>query len=168
MAQGEAPRKGSQMPVKPQNCVPVIKDKVLSTPTIDFSGSTATVALDGSLDPDYIWEVIEVSVMMDATYIASQDTTLDVGVSVGPSGAADVDRFVDAVALGTAEIAVGVQTVLTQTSTKTLPAGHKVTVTHTQSASQTGTGIVTIRLRPQELARGNASKRPGASAQSST
>jgi len=94
--------------------------------------------------------------------------TIDVGQSVGPQGAGDSDRFVDAQSLGAAVLAVGSESALAQTATKILQGGHWANVTHTQNASQTGQGIIVVRLRPKELARGNVSKRPGGAADSPT
>jgi len=158
------------MTVKPSNVIPVLKDKVLNTSVIDFSGATATLDLLDAIDVNNDWEVVDVTLVVTTAYIVSQAVTLDVGQSAGPGGvAADVDRFVDAQSLGAAAVALGESIgPLTGTSTKILQAGHSLTVTHTQNASQTGEGYVVVRLRPKDAPRGNTSKRPGGAADSAT
>jgi len=158
------------MSVKPSNVIPVLKDKLLTTPVIDFSAATATVDLLESVDLNNDWEVVDVSVVVTTAYVVSQAVTVNVGQSAGPGGvAADVDRFVDAQSLGAVAVGVGDSIgPLAQTTTKILQAGHSVTVEHTQLAGQTGEGYAVVRLRPKDAARGNVSKRPGGAADSAT
>jgi hypothetical protein len=156
------------MSVKPQNCVPSIKDKLI-TLFNDYSAGLTNTGKPFFVDPDNAYEVISVSVVHSVNYIASQAVTLSVGHGAGPNGETNsATAFVNAQSLGTAAIAAGEESTVTQTATKVLPAGVPLTVTCASSGSQTGEGVICIRLRPQEKARGNASKRPGAAAQASS
>lgn len=148
------------MAVKPQNCVPVLKDKVINK-WWDLSVGLA-VAGGGAVlfcDPDYAYEVISVKLEPTVT-LSGTSTSLVVGTI------ADTDHFVESVnVVATAgNRVVGVSQTLTLTSTVLLPAGTPLVAVSTGTAD-TGEALVSIRLRPVELPRGNASKRPSADAQ---
>jgi hypothetical protein len=155
------------MSVKPSNCTPQVKDRLLVSPLIDFSASSAAVYFP-QVDPDNDWEVVDIQLKITLGYIASQAVTVEAGMDLGPSGSADTDRHALQQSLGTAVIAAGQLVKLTLTGVKILPKGHRLSVNHTQNASQTGEAIAVARLRPRDKDRGNTSKRPGASAQSAT
>jgi hypothetical protein len=156
------------MAVKPQNVVPVLKDKLINL-FVDYSAGLTNTGKPFFVDPDNDYDVIDVKVYHSIAYIASQAVTLSVGAGAKPDGTgASATAFVNAQSLGTAAIAAGQTSDVTQTSTKVLEAGVGLTVTCASSGSQTGEGVISIRLRPKEKVNGNATKRPGASAQSST
>jgi len=150
------------MAVKPQNCVPSIKDKKI-TVFLDLSVGLA-IAGGGAVifvDPDNDYEVVGVDFQTTVTLTAAANV-----INVGT--VADADHFVDDqdVALVAADRVVGVNQVVTLTATPKLSAGTLLTAVTTATAN-TGEGILTITLRPQEKVNGNATKRPQA-AQSTT
>jgi len=160
------------MPVKPQNTIPVLKDKLVGPITHDFS-----VALSADtifLDTENAYELISMKILVTTAHIASQAVTYDVGLtdyvdSDGDTVSADTDVLVDANGTvagtsGTAAVAAGALITIPLTNTL-VPAGAGVTLVSAGNASQTGVGEIVLRLRPREKAYGNASKRPGASAQ---
>jgi hypothetical protein len=155
------------MAVKPQNVVASLKDRRHAV-SIDLSADlSGPLLIPDSLDPSHDQEVISANLYVTTAHIASQALTVEVGESVGPSGAADVDKFVDAVSTGTALVAAGGIIPLTLTNT-TLQAGHQLTYDDAHNASQTGVATLVVVLRPKEKDRGNLTKRPGGSAQSQT
>lgn len=81
----------------------------------------------------------------------------------------DTNRFVETVdVVATAgNRVVGVTQTLTLTSTQLLAANAQL-VAVSAGTADTGEAIISVRLRPVELSRGNASKRPSADADSPT
>lgn len=149
--------------IKPQNVVPVLKDKKIRT-FWDLSAGLAVAGGGGVAfcDPDNTYEVISVKVIPTVT-LSGTTTNLKVGTN------ADDDHFVtsvDVVATAGNRV-VGVANSLTLvTGQRLLTAGQVLELVSTGTAD-TGEAIVVTTLRPVEKSRGNASKRPGASAQAS-
>jgi len=152
--------------IKPQNVVPVLKDKVI-TLWSDWSSGLTNSGKPIFFHPDTNYQVVAVNVLHSVAYIANQAVTISVGTSDGPGGSGSATKFVNAVSLGTAAIASGATTSLPLSNTVVLPAGTGLVVTNASSGSQTGEGVIQVILRPQEKVHGNASKRPGAAAQAS-
>ena len=156
------------MAVKPQNVVPALKDKLIEL-FVDWSAGLTNTGKPFFVDPLHDYDIISVEAYHSIAYIANQAVTISVGRGVKPDGTvASATAFVNAQSLGTAAIAAGQTSELTQQDEKILEAGVGLTVTCAAAASQTGEGVIVVRLRPKEKVNGNASKRPGASAQAST
>lgn len=144
--------------VKPQNVVMSLKDKLVNL-FVDFSAGLVNTGKPFFVDHEDDYEVVDVSAEVSVAYIASQPVTLSVGTVATPTA------FVNAQSLGSAAVGVGNKIDVTQTSTKKLPKGTPLVVTCAAAASQTGEGLVQVRLRPMERANANPTKRPGGSAQ---
>lgn len=154
------------MAIKPQNTIPVLKDKIVNY-HLDLSSATTAKPVFCDLDADY--ELVNVDLVVTTTYIALAAASVSIGhgAYVDSSGAtvnADNTQYVNAVSLGTSQIAAGTPVPLTPDLTY-VPAGAPLTITQPAATSQTGEVLVVLKLRPKEKAHGNASKRPGASAQ---
>jgi hypothetical protein len=147
------------MAVKPQNTLPVLKDKKIVF-WWDLSAGLAVAGGTGLkfLDSDNAYQVISVKVQPTVT-LTSTATTITVGTVATPN------KFVTSVdvAATAGNRVVGVTQTLTLTSTVLLPADTPLVLTSTGTAN-TGEALVTVTLRPVEKARGNATKRPGADA----
>ena len=143
------------MAVKPQNCVPVIKDKVVNK-FLDLSAGAAIAGGTGLvfIDPDNDYEIVEAKFTTTVT-LTSTSTTVILGT------VADDNHFVESVNLAATagNRVVGVTQSLTLTGTKKLLAGKHLVLLSTGTGN-TGEGLFTIVLRPLEKARGNATKRP--------
>jgi hypothetical protein len=154
------------MSVKPNNAVPVMKDRLVNV-FHDFSSAINNTGKPVFVDPLHDWEVVEVKVVVSVAHIASNAVTYDIGHTAylnaaGATVAADTDHFVAAQTTGTAAKAAGSVVQLTQTATKKLPKGAPLVITSAAAVSQTGEGILSIRLRPYTPSVGNSGKRPKA------
>jgi hypothetical protein len=146
--------------IKPENCVPNVKDRLVISANVDFS-ATGAQSKGIFCDPLYDWEIISIEVRMTVAYIASQATNVKVGTID------DDDKFAASQSMGASAIAQGAAKAITQTSTKILSAGQLLTTSHVQASSQTGEGQFVIRLRPMH-ANYVSSKRPGGAAEATT
>ena len=154
--------------IKPSNVIPALKDLLIEA-FIDYSAGLTNTGKPFFVDPDNDYDVIEVFLVHSVNYIVNQALTgVSVGQGAGPQGGATLTRFVNSVSLGTAAIAAGVKTSLTLSSTVILQKGHPLVITCPASASQTGEGILGVRLRPKDKPVGNSTKRPSSDAQSAT
>jgi len=152
----------------PKNAVPVIKDKLINLFWEMGSGIDVEVgAIFVDHEDDY--DVIESSLAILTDHVASQAVAdVNVGIAAGPNDIADAGRFVTNGTTGTALVAAGGKITFAPTTVKILPAGTPLAVTSAGTGGQSGTAIFQVRLRPKQRARGNASKRPGGAADSST
>lgn len=153
------------MAIKPQNTIPVLKDKVVNY-HLDLSAATSDKPIFCDLDADYT--LVNVDFVVTTTYIALAAASVSLGQAAytdaaGDVVAADTTRYMNAVSLGTSQRAAGTVVSVTPDDVD-VPAGATLTLTQPAATSQTGEIIVVLKLRPKEKAHGNASKRPGASA----
>lgn len=141
---------------KTYNLTPAVKDIEVFCHTLsDLSAGSVDLLW---YDPDRDVEVIGIYFIPEATYIASQNTTVTV------TTVTEAETFtVGSYALGTAEIAANVVTALSLIDgDKIVYAGDSLRVTVTASGSQTGTGYFACILRPMDTEYAS-SKYPGGS-----
>ena len=158
--------------VKGSNCVPAVKDKLVEV-FWDLSSGITNTGKPIFVDPLDDYEVVSVDLVVSVTYVASQAVTLSAGVTAGPSNNASSTKFLSSKTMGTTQVAAGVAINLlalstTSTDNRLLPKGAGLVLTSAGNGSQTGEGVLVVRLRPLDRARGNISKRPGASAQATS
>lgn len=141
------------MSVKPSNVVPVLSDLLVISPAIvDFSAASAGIYL--FVDDLHDYEVISIHMLITTAYIASQATSVLVGVP------ADTDKFAVSQSMGTGAVGAGARISITRTATSRLIHGTALVASHTQAASQTGEGKFVIRLRPLDKPGVWSGKRP--------
>lgn len=143
------------MAVKPSNVVNQLRDKVILSPVIDLSAATATLVPPLFVDPVHKWQVWMVSFLATVDYIAAQATNVNVGTF------ADPDAFVDDVSLGVDLISAGDlgDALAIEEDSRVLEVGEPLVVGHVQNGSQSGEGLLVIRLRAMDQ-QPFATKRP--------
>lgn len=151
--------------VKPENALPVLKDKYVMSSVVTFANASGTLN-PFFIDWDNVWQVIDISVLVTTAYVAAQAATLSAGYVGAPT------QFANAVTLGTAAVAVGGRIIVVQPPLSTatgvqLPKGSALIASWVQNASQTGAGIVVIRLRPR-WTKYQSAKKPGGAAMSAS
>lgn len=152
------------MATKPQNTIPVLKDKIINV-FIDLSTELEDRAF--FLDPHSAYKVMDASFTVYSLYNALAPASVSVGLGVhyddaGVPFGGWAQYYVNNVSLGNAEIEAG-HRIWLPLDHDILPVGGPLLVSNWATVSQVGTGTLTVRLRPLEKAHGNASKRPSAS-----
>lgn len=153
------------MAIKPQNTIPVLKDKVINV-FLDLSSGYDVRPV--FLDTENSYTVISASVVVYSLYNAANPAEISVGHSAytdrdGLLQGGYVQHYVNNASLGNSELTAGTPVDLPINNTH-LPAGASLLVEQIPVVSQVGEVMLCVKLRPVEKANGNASKRPGASA----